>query len=184
MIVVEGPDGGGKSTLIESLQKTLGIPVAPRTWLKDSHSGPVPDLCRWVDEDLLHWGGKPLQIYDRYPLISEPIYGSCIRGEVPRLMSTPWMRARTNTFRSMSIIIWCVPPFDVVAQNVRANPKGHMEHVSEEIDAIWAMYSVQANTWPNLSIHYDYTNTTPDAQNTHLISLLRRHISSWRSFAA
>lgn len=180
MIIVEGPDGGGKTTLVNKIHKAFELPLAPKA--SDSLKGPVPNLCRWVDNDLLEWGSKPLAIYDRYPLISEPIYGSAIRGKLPLPMTRSWMRSRTNTMRSLSLVIWCVPPFDVVKANVIDHPGEHMTGVAEDIDAIWSLYAWQSNVWPALSMAYDYDSSSPEAQETHLYNLVRRHVLSWRNF--
>lgn len=178
MIIVEGPDGGGKSTLIKRINRRFGIPVATRS--STSLGGPVDDLCGWVDNDLLNWGSKPIHIYDRYPLISEPIYGSIIRGGYHEKMTQGWMRARLNTFRSMSVVIWCLPPMDVVCKNVDDTPQ--MDGVKSGITTIWHLYANMTHLWTGPGMTYDYSTNNPAPQDTHLVNLLRRHVNSWRTF--
>jgi hypothetical protein len=182
MIVIEGPDGAGKSVLVKKLAKAFDIPIAPRKdRILPDNQGPIDDICGWVDRDILNWGACELAIYDRYPLISEPIYGAAIRGEIPDKMSTGWMRARYNSFRSMSLVIWCVPSYDRVRANVDKSEQ--MKGVTDEIDVIWAMYAVQANTWPGVGMTYDYASANAQTQDTHLFNLVRRHQISWRNFS-
>lgn len=188
MIILEGPDGAGKTTLLKRINRRFGIPIAERA--SDSIKGPVDDLCGWVDNDLLNWGRKPLHIYDRYPLISEPIYGSTIRGKLPERMTQSWMRSRLNTFRSMSLVIWCLPPFKIVADNVCGNGEQskdarmsqHMDGVAQNIDAIWHLYSTMTHLWTGPGMTYDYSTPNPGPQDTHLVNVLRRHVNSWRTF--
>lgn len=178
MIIVEGPDGAGKTTLLKHISRRLGIPMGPRA----SHStkGPTDDLCGWVDRDLLKWGTSPLKIYDRYPLISETIYGPILRGSVPdRMAQSSWMRARLNTFRSMSLVIWCLPPSTTVIKNVD-DEREHMDGVKSNITSIWASYAIMSNSWTGPGMTYDYTSNNPDPQTTQLVNMLRRHINGWK----
>lgn len=180
VLIVEGPDGSGKTTLVHKLIQEFDISQAPRA--SDSVEGPVKNLTKWVDDDLLHWGFSPIRIYDRYPLISEPIYGPLIRGSVPDRFTDKWMRSRMNSFRSMSLVIWCIPPFKVVDKNV-SESDNQMRGVQEDIDAIWHMYAVQAHTWSGNGVIYDYTQENTRPRDTHLVNLIRRHLMNWRYFS-
>ena len=68
MIVVEGPDGAGKSALVAKLSRDLGRSV-------DHTGGPTPDRQGWLKKmaDLRDAATRPV-IVDRIPHISEPIY--------------------------------------------------------------------------------------------------------------
>lgn len=181
MIILEGPDGAGKTTLIQRINRRFAVPVAERA--SDSIKGPVSDLCGWVDNDLLNWGRKPLYLYDRYPLISEPVYGPLCRQNVPERMTQGWMRSRLNTFRSMSLVIWCIPPLETVLKNVGGDGPGkHMDGVAQSISAIWHSYAVMSNMWTGPGMTYNYATDNPGPQDTQLVNVLRRHVNSWRTF--
>lgn len=181
MIILEGPDGGGKTTLAERITKRFGLKLGPRA--SSSIDGPVNDLCAWVDDDLLSWGTTPLQVYDRYPLISEPIYGPICRGSIPDRMSSPWMRRRLNTFRNLSLVIWCIPPANVTIRNIDDSADNQMDGVVSYAPAIWASYSAAAHSWTGTGMTYDYSTNNPEPQLTQLTDLLFRHFNKWRNFS-
>ena len=181
MIILEGPDGAGKTTLLEDLSKRFEIPKGPRA--SDSEKGPVRDLCGWVDNDLMNWGQRGLRIYDRYPLISEPIYGPLLRGSVPYRMTTSWMRSRLNTLRGMSLVIWCLPDVHTVIRNVEDSGNAQMDGVVSQITSIWNAYAVASNSWTGPGMTYDYTTDNPAPQHTQLLNVIRRHMNSWRHFS-
>lgn len=180
MIILEGPDGGGKTTLLDRLSKRFGLKQGPRA--SSSIDGPVNDLCAWVDDDLLKWGSSPLRVYDRYPLISEPVYGPICRGSVPDRMTQPWMRNRLNTFRSMSLVIWCIPPAKTVLDNIDDSSDNQMDGVVSYAPAIWSSYAVMSNMWTGPGMTYDYSSNNPDPQLTHMVDIVVRHMNKWRFF--
>ena len=68
MIIVEGPDGAGKTTLIRQLQERWpDLAVAPRVVSKDAEA--MVDLQEWVNINLSD--GPQYKIFDRHRLISE-----------------------------------------------------------------------------------------------------------------
>ncbi|MCA1799993.1 MAG: hypothetical protein LC650_01700, partial [Actinobacteria bacterium] len=71
MIVVEGPDGAGKTTLIRDLSALLNIPVAPRVVSQETKA--MVDLRQWT-EDNVSRGFRSDFLFDRHRLISDPIY--------------------------------------------------------------------------------------------------------------
>src|SRR5689334_16478912 len=75
MIIVEGPDGGGKTRLISRLSSDLGLPVAQRVVSAEAEA--MTDLKTWVDLNLIE--GNVAVLFDRHRLISEPIYGPVLR---------------------------------------------------------------------------------------------------------
>lgn len=69
VIAIEGPDGAGKSTLIEKLKQDLGREVI--------HTGGPPKTREeWMDRLIMvrSYQGKPV-LFDRLPQVSEQIYG-------------------------------------------------------------------------------------------------------------
>lgn len=73
-VVVEGPDGGGKSTLCAVLAKELGMRVQVGDGPPKTPGEIERRLRRYIEMDDV--------IFDRHPAISQPIYGK-LRGEPP-----------------------------------------------------------------------------------------------------
>lgn len=121
MIIIEGPDGAGKTTLINLLSKDLDIPVAPRVVTKDMEA--MVDLQEWVEDFLSLGKDRDTCLYDRHRLISEPIYGS-LHGRVesgfdkPQKLEEWWSR-----FCDMApLVIFCIPPYLEMRANIMADP--------------------------------------------------------------
>jgi len=140
IIIVEGPDGSGKTTLIERLSSRLDIPVAPRVVAKDTTT--KINLQDWVEDNLEE--GFQRKIFDRHRLISEPIYGPIMRiSQQEGFTDREWMHRVMHGFRFIRpITFFCLPPIEVVRKNVENDPDN--EAVAKHIDAIYASYLAKA----------------------------------------
>ena len=164
MIIVEGPDGAGKSTLIQTLVKDLGLPIAPRVVSKDAEV--LVDLSQWVDENLNR--GFQKTIFDRHRLISEPIYGPVLRkqqqpGFTDRHRMSDWM---FRFYNLEPILIYCLPPIEVVKKNIEGDVENRV--VWDHIEGIYAGYVARASIDFRLAKHvfmYDYTMETMSNHN-------------------
>lgn len=163
-IVVEGPDGCGKSTLIEHMMiEYPTLKVRPRSWLHDGHRGPIKDLYRWTIQDMATWGMESTpRLYDRYPFVSEYIYGPLIRGEVDSRFFGPEAIDWLQDFYTRSLLILCIPPRATMMGNLSKST--HMAGVVLSSQAIWASYSaLYAQRFASTRdihrpFHYDYTD--------------------------
>lgn len=101
MIIVEGMDNTGKTTLIKSLVKDLDL-----THIKSP--GPKDSLASfsWVIESLKE--KRKNIIYDRYFLISERVYGPVLRGE--DVFGDYTFDLVSLMLRKSPLIIYCRPP--------------------------------------------------------------------------
>lgn len=113
MIICEGMDNSGKTTLISTLKRIHGDAIEvikPPGPFKDSKElkdwmGPEMDKCRTFQYD------NGMIIYDRFPIISELVYGPIVRGE--SMVTGPLF---DETFRDLTsaafpvTIIYCRPP--------------------------------------------------------------------------
>ena len=156
LIVVEGVDGSGKTTLIQSFRQ-----VAKRHCLILSRSGPPK-----VQSDLLeplyaisNLGKSQIPlIVDRHPLISEPIYGPICRGK--SMIESVFDEGHAHLYVSTlaNRIIYCRPEMDTIMKSARREKQ--MEGV---IDNLWALYQKYDQVMTNLSrlgtlvIPYDWT---------------------------
>lgn len=170
MIIVEGPDGGGKTRLLDRLtEHYTSIPVHPRA--SEGVDGPVKDLFEWAHKDVTTWRDKGLHFYDRHPLISEYIYGPTVRGHVdPRFYTTALRRRLVHR----ALIIVCLPPLCVVRASV--NNERDMPGVMTHIDTIWSLYASLTAQLPTVGVvRYDFT----EDDYTDLFPHINSHRTHW-----
>lgn len=181
MIIVEGPDGGGKTTLITQLQQEYpDLEVAPRVKDKQARTV-VPDLQEWVNRNLSE--GPQWKLFDRHRLISEFIYGPIIRKEQePGFTNIPWVWHSLRRFeRLRPILIYCLPPLEVVMANIAGDEEN--EVVWDHIMGIYTAYLQRAtlDALHNGAIIYDYTT---DGQEDDPLSIFRRPFHTMRERAS
>lgn len=155
MIIVEGPDGAGKTTLMEELRVELELPVAPRVVSKDAEA--LSDLKRWTEHNVQ--GGFQPTLFDRHRLISEPIYGSILRDRFePGFDDPSWLYFMYYQFyRAKPLIIYCLPPYKNVRQNVIHDEDNKV--VRDHIRKVYSLYVAQAaSDAARGHLVWDYTN--------------------------
>jgi GTPase SAR1 family protein len=153
-IIVEGPDGSGKTNLIQRLVNELNMPVHPKA--SDSKTGPhLPTLDAWVDNDLKTMHEQCPSIYDRHPLISELIYGPICRSGVPgKFNDKVWVSTSRRLVAKQSVVIRCLPSLRAVRKNVQNEDIPQMPGVVDCIDEIYFYYGCMG--WPGTMITWNY----------------------------
>lgn len=172
MIIVEGPDGAGKTTLIDTLKAATGLNVHSRA--SDSVGGPVENIYDWAQTDVDTWASQPMAIYDRHPLISELIYGPVARNFIDQAFFSEAATRTFHKFYKKSLIILCLPPFDVLSKNVHR--EAQMPGVLENLPELYEEYTMLLRTIPldgNVVV-YDYTSVEGF---TKLINRVDEHIT-------
>lgn len=157
-LIIEGMDGSGKDTLIRDLRD-----IYPDHTMHERAStslgGPVPDLAAWVARDAVRMEETGPWIYNRHPLISEPIYAP-IRRINPGLTGVwtndGWRNAYTSIVAACSVVVVCRPPYEVVRATL--NAQGHAHHMPGVVDNAERLYDAYTGLmWPGRTIRYDYT---------------------------
>lgn len=167
-IIVEGMDGSGKDTLIARLLE-LFPSHRPHTRASTSLGGPVDDLAMWTAMDVRTMGEQVPSIYNRHPLVSEPIYAPLRTVNVG--LRSPWnnplwiTRYRRETSKH-AVLVVCQPPYSTASDNL--DKSKHMPGVSENRVTLYLNYS--GVMWPGPTIRYDYTVSTPEV----LADLIRK----------
>lgn len=181
MIVVEGPDGAGKTTLISRLSDELQLEVAPRVVSKDAEA--MVNLKQWT-EDNVREGFQP-RIFDRHRLISEPIYGPVLRDAPEPGFDDPyWFRGMMAEFYALEpIVIYCLPPWPVVWKNIVETPDNRIFHdSSQKAYLIWNSYYNKAVTEvalrPLHTIMYNYTADRPGLIFDRVMGRLKTYAQS------
>lgn len=173
MIIVEGPDGAGKTTLIKNITEAYpDLEVAPRVVSKETKD--LTDLQKWVDHNLAQ--GFQYKLFDRHRLISEFIYGPVLRRvQRPGFTSGAWVHGSLRRFYMIKpVIIYCLPPLDVVRHNVVGDIDN--SKVELHIEQIYTAYLQRASldvTFAGALI-YDYTR---DGVESNPLGVLHQYIN-------
>jgi hypothetical protein len=154
LIVVEGPDGAGKSTLIESARQKKEY------FVRWQSSGPPPDL-KTVIQVLFWLSSFPKDVHvvcDRIPCISDRVYGPILRGiDLFEKMPLDFGLGKLDT------LVYCRPPTETLLKN--ATEGTHLEGVRERQEQIVQGYDALINKLAEkLSarvIEYDFTKESP-----------------------
>lgn len=156
-IIVEGPDGAGKTTLVQELQNHFPqMELHPR--FCTSTGGPIANLTEEVYRDTK---SAPTHfLYDRHPTVSEYVYNTSIPDRRIRseFLTFSMMKLR-NRVASHSLMIFCIPPINVVIDNVRRDQSDQMPGVVDNIVRIYEQYMMHMLMWPGRTVHYDYTQS-------------------------
>ncbi len=179
MIIVEGPDGAGKTTFVHKMQEALRYPVADR--VVDKATNALTDLQEWVENNL--YSGFQGVIFDRHRLISEVIYGPLIRpGQNPDFMNRHWLtRSLQELYRIRPVIIYCLPPRETVHANLtgdddNAVPAPHIDAIYDLYVARSAMDLASAHKYSPFVDVYDYTTDARDEQAVGLFDVIGGYV--------
>lgn len=122
-IVVEGPDGSGKTTLIAKVSEWLNVPVF--------HTGGPPATKEELLDRIHRIEAAQFDcVFDRVPFISEPIY----RKADGKPMLIPEEELRQGLVRMNPTIIWCeLPTVQDMFAGISTEKKSHKsdEHLQE-----------------------------------------------------
>lgn len=152
-VIIEGPDGAGKSTLMHQLLE--GHPEyqrAPRACSSLGGRLSGIDLVAYLTQ----YGSLDGVIYDRHPAISGVVYDAVLCRD-PSIAAGKYLREAFRWALENARVIYCRPPVEVIAQSVLATPQ--MAGVARNIHRIVDTYdSVMGNLIP----HETYDWTTDD----------------------
>lgn len=156
IVVVEGPDGSGKSTLIKNLRG-----ATDRYYVTLHNAGPPRDVLNvqcvtnWIER--MSFGRVPL-VCDRISLISEPIYGEVLRRENILEDSYTVDDIKNWLLTNIERVIYCRPSTSVIIKGLETEKQ--LEGVIERIERItqqydWTMQLLRH--WGVRVINYDWT---------------------------
>lgn len=161
LVILEGPDGAGKSTLGTYLASQTGRPLLHSPGVTQGEL----EMKAWA----LRMLTSPLRdslILDRFPLVSELIYGPVLRNKalISRYhpLHTAWHRIPTT-------LIYCRPPIDVIREAVIA--KGESQQLLANLPDIIKNYDqliselvlAHAQGMSKILVHtFDYTRDSMD----------------------
>lgn len=163
-IIVEGPDGGGKTTLARRVEQDYNRKYTrPEQALLSSTEGPGEGLVEWWDHQLAQ-GDRYLahRIFDRCFYISDPIYQ---QAQYDRDLLVPGDQLARGIHRLWNvepIIIFCIPPTSIQLANVRQSGRSQLRNVTDEAlekisNQYWAYWAMWSNALYDSILLYDYT---------------------------
>ena len=167
MIVVEGADGSGKTTLAEWICEETGREYRrPPQEVLSSTEGPTPALLDWWTEQLwLEQVQLKDGVYDRCVMISEPIYMPVMRPK-PLYQPSDHERLMRRFIEVQPLIIFCNPPWSAIKENFKKHKlKGAT--IAKQAQIVWLYHQAQFyweeifENRPNLGrvLSYDWQNT-------------------------
>jgi len=138
MIILEGPDSSGKTTLAHALSEVLGIPI-------HHFGGPPEDPAELSKRIEFMFDNSDHLIFDRVPLISEQVFS------ILRNWNGMNILTRSNAYyvrlqKINPIIVYCRPPADSLI---------HCNHEIKGHDTEEHIKAVEANRGVLLE-RYDY----------------------------
>jgi hypothetical protein len=164
VIIVEGPDGSGKTTLAEQIASELDREYRrPPPEALDSTTGPASWLADWWEGQLaLHPRALAHGVYDRTFYISDPIYQQAQPDRKLLVDGVHLARGISRLWSIEPVLIFCLPPIDVQLANVHAGGRERLAGVSDEQlvkinNAYWSTYAWCAQALYDNVMLYDYT---------------------------
>ena len=149
-VLLEGPDGGGKSCLAETFLEEPGSHLVHMSipdkrpydyWWERLEAAPTDGT---LVIDRLHW--------------SEDVYGPLFRGGADlaadeREMLEAWL------IRHQCVVVLCLPPYEVAMENVQQS-EGDRHHEPIQAMLVWFKYSEPWETSLPV-VTYDYMVDSP-----------------------
>lgn len=159
MIIVEGPDGGGKTYLLKELVKQLqrwALDLKIAEPVKIIHSpGPLEHgLFKWAT-NALDLAKEPI-IFDRFPFFSEPVYGPILRHGI-LLSDNQLDDLEVRLAEWDPLVIYCRPSLATLKESSLVMEQ--MSGVLENLQAITKRYDEKFSSWMGMFrvFHYDFT---------------------------
>lgn len=181
IILVEGPDNAGKTTLVGMLQQ-----ARPQARISKCAGTPpsIEEMLEALREIGMAAEGDEDVIFDRSPLVSERVYGRTIgRGQRvgADLMDAALWRIAANEPHVRgplpTTLIYCRPPTEVVLEfDEREQMAGVRENARELLRAYDDWYSIEAQRplWRKAFTEIRIHDWTMDPGGQRLIADLRR----------
>lgn len=164
MVIIEGPDGSGKSTLIQHIQETFGdaVELSPHSRMtKDQRNDPrfrdPIEVKERVYSAIAHrgplTGQGPLQVHDRL------FFSALVYDQVFDRTPTFGWNEQVHVCRLLTAIsppiVFCLPPLASITDQIYG--ANEMEGVTDNITRIYKAYdALSALQHPGIT-RYDYT---------------------------
>lgn len=165
-IIVEGPDGSGKSTLILALAKLTGWKIVSGEGPEKEPGEMMRRIERYLKEARYAEGYSTLpRIFDRHPCVSQPIY-SKFNGT-----SVVCAQATDKLYELKNVVVYCQPPDSTRQVNHQGKPHdrgNHLKAITENHSQICSLYE----EWALKRAHLIYRYWEPSALGATIRSII------------
>lgn len=155
MIIIEGVDGSGKTVLAQQLSARLGgVPI--KRFVTSGGPANLDLLVERVRAALRELQGqvtqnrRPVVIYDRFSLISEPIYGTILRGR--NRFGDEWTELIDQLLALDPIVVYCRPGIEYILQNILKTEDNQMKGVISKARELINAYD-ELISWLQVKAH-------------------------------
>jgi thymidylate kinase len=162
VIILEGPDGGGKSTLAAEISAATGAVVQRHGTYPGISTGPA--LARVYLESMLPavLGYAPV-VLDR-SWLSEVPYGTAMRGGKFRTDLGDERVLERVAWRCGAVVVLLLPPLETIRATWRSRRGDEYLDGEEKLEAVRSAYTARRSSLP--TIVYDYTSSVHRAMMT------------------
>lgn len=166
MIIVEGPDGGGKTTLVNTICQEFDLKQGERSEKDRDKIYLTTRRDTWYAMSYELHCSSGLLVWDRLGPFSDPVYSALDIPVVRRCSFTDAEIRMFNRFcQELCLVIVCMPRLEVLIENAE---KGHqLPGVVEKTKKIWGGYM---KTMPNY-FHFDYNRNSHQHHVMHLVQM-------------
>lgn len=163
MIIVEGPDGTGKTKLCERLVEEFDLTYRRYPKLSSTTGPDGPGIAEWWDLEIAEQ--NPNNIYDRCFFVSEIIYQLATPHRYLTVPASTMIDGITRLWTFSPLFIFCDIPWEAAIANIgqRDRLEGVDDRALEKVH--WAYRSIYA-MWSNALfedvVTWDYTKDSFD----------------------
>lgn len=166
LTIFEGPDGAGKTTLINELA---------RRWLRGvrTHHGDYPDVADVASmyvPDLITATLRDV-LMDRC-WISERPYADAFRGGITRISPGAQRMLERLAWSARTVVVICLPPFDRCRNAFLARKGEEYLDTVDQLKEVYDGYQLLSTHLP--TVRYDFTTSSPDELEDQLMQLRPR----------
>lgn len=165
IIILEGPDGGGKTTLAHELHARFGV----HTTNHGPYKGERQIWRHYFESMLPAYSGERDVILDRC-WIAEPIYGQVYRGGLNRIELWQLRILEYIAEQCDTTVILCMPPVTECIKNF--NSRRAQEMLDNEAQLV-SVYNGYQEAWAKLAMHmsvvrYNYISDSLEGVLRHV----------------